>query len=357
MKYFNKKLIVIPSVVITLLSSLYVGTWLVIATHVKATISKALIHIDASYNDNIQITGFPFTPKIKILNLKINLPSLNIYAPSVSLKYRLLSDTLEFSGENTTLKSENSTKIINNEQQYTLNCQLNDKFNLLVKPSKNLILSLLDNKNDKKAYFSQIIYEDNGISCNNNNITNKNSISIKTNEHTSPDNLLTMLQYKINANIIGNSDTNTNIKIKDAIMTLTTSDTEFKEISAVIDNIGITFKKSLISIYGTLLFPLSMDYNKTNNEGLTIEISGIKDIIRQLVETISHKSNNADKISYILQNYIYSIAKKKENGNILLSISQTTNPFNIFICKIPYEEFINKIKLITNTTNKSANKK
>ena len=355
MKYFNKKLIVIPSIVIILLSSLYVGIWLVIATHVKATISKALIHIDASYNNNIQITGFPFTPKITISNLKVNLHSLNIHVSSVSLKYRVLSDILEFSGENTTLKSENSTKITNNEQQYTLNCQLNDKFNLLVKPSKNLILSLLDNKNDKKAYFSQIIYEDNGISCNNNNITNKNSVFIKTNENTSPDNLLTMLQYKINANIIGNSDTN--IKIKDTIMTLTTSDTEFKEISAVIDNIGITFKKSLISIYGTLLFPLSTDYNKTNNEGLTIEISEIKDIIRQLVETISHKSNNADKISYILQNYIYSIAKKKENGNILLSISQTTNPFNIFICKIPYEEFINRIKLITNTTNKSANKK
>ena len=140
MKYFNKKLIVIPSVVITLLSSLYVGTWLVIATHVKATISKALIHIDASYNDNIQITGFPFTPKIKILNLKINLPSLNIYAPSVSLKYRLLSDTLEFSGENTTLKSENSTKNINNEQQYTLNGQVNDIWNVLVKRSKHCIL-------------------------------------------------------------------------------------------------------------------------------------------------------------------------------------------------------------------------
>ncbi|AHX05563.1 hypothetical protein [Ehrlichia chaffeensis] len=357
MKYFNKKLIVISSIVIASISSLYIGVWLVIATHVKATLSKSLAYIHAEHSNDIQITNFPFIPKIKVLNLKINSSSLNISIPSLSLKYHLLSNTLEFIGlDNATLTFENSMKITNNDQKNTSVCNLHDNFKLLIKPSKNLLLFLLDNKNDKKAYFTSMVYEDNGISCNNNHIINKSIFSVETDEHKSFDNLITVLQYKINASATSNTDTNINVKIKDAIVTLSMSNTEFKEISAIIDNIALTSRNSLISIYGKLLLPLSLD-TQINDEKLIIEISNYQDIIKQLVKILYPKSQHKDKIFSALQDYIYAISEKKDNGNIILSVSETVNPFNIFICKVPYEEFISKIKAITNTMDNHANKK
>ena len=354
MKYFNKKLIVISSVVIASISSLYVGIWLVIATHIKATLSKSLAHIHATPNNNIHITNFPFIPKIHTSNLQINSSSLNILIPSLLLKYHLLSNTLEFLGlDNTILKFENSMKITNNDQSNISICSLN-KFKLLVKPSKNLLFLLLDNKHEKKAHFTSMIYEDNGISCNNSDITNKNLLHIETDEHKSSDNLLTMLQYKINASATSNADTN--INIKNVVVTLSMSDTEFKEISTIIDSIILEFKNSLISIHGELSLPLSLD-SKVNNEKLTIEISSYKDITKQLVEIFYGKSHYKDNILDALQDYIYAISEKRDNNNIILPISKVTNPFNIFIGKVPYEEFIKKIQIITNTTNSRENKK
>ncbi|KJV66022.1 MULTISPECIES: hypothetical protein [Ehrlichia] len=354
MKYFNKKLIVISSVVVASISSLYVGIWLVIATHVKATLSKSLAHIHATPSNDIHITNFPFIPKIHISSLQINSSSLNILIPSLLLKYHLLSNTLEFLGsDNTTLKFENLMRITNNNQPNISICSLN-KSKLLVKPSKHLLFLLLDNKNEKKAYFTSMIYEDNGITCNDNAITNKNLLHIETDEHKSLDNLLTILQYKINASATDNADIN--INIKDAIVTLSMSDTEFKEISTIIDNIMLAFKNSLISIYGKLSFPLSLD-SKINNEKLTIEMSSYKGIIKQLVEIFHAKSHYKDKIVDALQDYIYVISEKKDNGNIILSINEVTNPFNIFIGKVPYEEFIKKIQTIINTMDSRENKK
>ncbi|WDM84874.1 hypothetical protein K6025_03170 [Ehrlichia sp. JZT12] len=343
---FNKKLIIIPSIILVSLSSLYVGVWLVIATQVKSIISKSFVYANIKYEDDIQITGFPFTPKVKVSNIKINPSSLNIIIPSLSIRYNLLSNILEMSGSDLTLKLESSIKITKDQLTSVLQCKLNDKFKLLVKLSENLLLSLLKNKREKKAYFTSLVYEDNGISCNNNsNIVKKSLFSIETNELQSPDNLLTKLQYKINAEIMSDV-TDTNLKVKNTLMTLVTSDIDFKQIDVDVENINLKLKDSLISAYGKLSLPFSID-NKLNDEALIIEISNYKNAIKQLVELFYYKSKQRDKIYYALQEYIYTISQKKDNGNIVLSINEKFNPFNLFIEQISYKDFVNKVKDIT----------
>ena len=354
---FNKKLIIIPSIIFVSLSSLYVGIWLVVATQVKSIISKSFVYANIAYEDNIQITGFPFIPKIKVSNLKINPSSVNIAIPSLSIKYNLLSNTLEILGSDLILKLESSIKITKDHLTNVLQCKLNDKFRLLVEPSENLLFLLLKNKSEKKAYFTSLVYEDNGISCNDNTTTiEKNLFSIETNELQSPDNLLTKLQYKINAEIMSDTNTNMNLKVKNTIMTLTMSDIDFKQIDVDVENISLKLKDSLVSAYGKLLLPFSID-NKVNDKALTIEITNYKSLIKQLVELFYYKSKHSDKIYYALQEYIYTISKKKANGNIILSVNEKFNPFNLFIEQVSYNDFINKVKDITSAIENRETKK
>ncbi|MGN7619246.1 MAG: hypothetical protein ACTJLM_05360 [Ehrlichia sp.] len=310
---FNRKLIIVPSVIFALLSSLYVGIWLVIATQVKATISKSFTHINIAYDGHIEITGFPFIPKIKVLNVKINPPSsnLDIAIPSLSIEYHILDNILEILGSDLTLMLKNLVKITKDSPVNMLHCKLNDKFRLSVKPAENLLLSLLKNKSERRAYFTSLVYEDGGISCNgNNNTIEKSLLSIETNELKSLDNLLIKLQYKINAQILGNVNTNMNLIIKNTVMTLIMSDIEFKQIDVDVDNISLKLKDSLASAYGRLSLPLSVD-SKIDDGELTIEISNYKSFIKRLIETFYSKSKHNDKFHSALQEYIYTISKKK----------------------------------------------
>ena len=355
---FNKKLIIIPSIILVSLSSLYIGIWLVVATQVKANISKSFTYFNAEYKDNIKITGFPFIPTIQVSDIKITLSSLNILIPSISAKYNILSNMLEVLGSDLRLELENSIKITKNNIKSTLHCELNDKFKLSIKLSENLLLTLLKNKSERRLYFDSLVYEDNGISCNNKANSIKSSFfSIETNENQSLDDFFTKLQYKINAEITSDISTNMDLKIKNMLMTLTMSDIDFKDIDLDLEKMHLKLKDSIISAHGKLSLPMSIIDNKASDKTLIIEINNYKSAIKQLVELFYHESKYKDQVYSALQDYIYTISKKKENDSIVLSVNEKFNPFNLFIEQVSYKDLVNKVKTITSIVENRAVKK
>ncbi|GAT75283.1 putative membrane protein [Ehrlichia ruminantium] len=356
MKYFNKKLIVILLIIISL-SSLYTGLWFVVATQVKATVSKAFHHVSATYGD-IQIIGFPFTPYVSISDFKINASSINILAHSLSVKYSILNNELEFLTLDGELKIENKTKITKSDPINIASCRFNHGLKVLIQPSENLLFMLFKDKSTKKLYFKSIKYHDSGISCNNKSNIGKNSFFIESNESKALNDFITKLQYKINADIITDTGENTiNATINNSIITLMMTDVDFKQVDADIEHIDLKFKNSSVNINGRLSIPLSLD-NKVVDEGkLIIKMSNYQDAIRQLIELFYTKVTDKEQLSSILSKYIYDeISDIKDSNNITLLVHEKKDPFNVFIGKISYKDFINKIKSIINVDNHASDK-
>ena len=324
----------------------------------KSNHIKAFPYVSATY-DAIQIIGFPFTPYVSISNFEMNVSSIKILAPLLSVKYNILNNELEFLTLDSELKvDDNKTKIISNDPINIAHCKFNHGLKVLIQPSENMLFMLFKGSSTKKLYFKSIKYNDSGISCNDKNNIGKNSFFIESNESKTLNDSTTRLQYKVNADIITDTgDSVINATMNNSIITLIITDIGFKQLDTDIEHIDLKFKNSSVNISGKLSIPLSLDNQVADIGKLIIEMNNYKDAIRQLIELFYTKLANKDKLSSTLSEYIYDeVSDIKNNNDITLSINEEKGPFNIFIGKISYKDFIQKIKTMVNTDYREIDK-